>query len=105
MPYSVTITREAKIQLQGFAAREQRIIGDGVAARLKDQPTVPSRAVKPLRPNPFASHELRLGDLRILYSVDEEQSEVTIVAVGRKVGNTLVIEGKEFHGHQGDLAE
>jgi hypothetical protein len=30
---------------------------------------------------------------------------VIIVAVGRKVGNKLIVEGKEFHGHQGDPAE
>jgi mRNA-degrading endonuclease RelE of RelBE toxin-antitoxin system len=105
MPYRVTMTRESKAQLQGFAVREQRVIIDGIAARLQDQPTVPSRAVKPLRPNPFAGYELRLGDFRILYSVDGENSEVIIVAVGRKVGNKLIIEGEEFYGHQGDPAE
>jgi mRNA-degrading endonuclease RelE of RelBE toxin-antitoxin system len=105
MPYRVTITRESKAQLQGFEAREQRIIVDGIAARLQDQPTAPSRAVKPLRPNPFADYELRLGDFRVLYCVDEENSAATIVAVGRKVGNKLIVEGEEFHGHQGDPAE
>jgi mRNA-degrading endonuclease RelE of RelBE toxin-antitoxin system len=105
MPYRVTITRESKAQLQGFAAREQRIIVDGIAVRLQDQPTAHSRAVKQLRPNPFAGYELRLGDLRVLYRVDEGNSEVIIVAVGRKVGNTLIVEGKEFYGHQSDPAE
>jgi len=49
-------------------------------------------------------------------SVDKETSttpsdlerrtpEVLIVIVGRKVGNALVVEGKEFHGHQSDPAE
>jgi mRNA interferase RelE/StbE len=102
MPYRVTITQEAKGQLRGLATREQRVISDGIAARLRDQPTVPSRSVKPLRPNPFAGYELRLGDFRVLYRVDEESAEVLIVAVGRKVGNTLIVGGEEFHGHQGD---
>ena len=105
MSYRIAITREAKAQLQGFSAREQRIISDGIAARLLDQPTVPSRAVKPLRPNPLAGYELRLGYLRVLYNVDEEGPEVVVVAVGRKVGNTLIVEGEEFHGHQSDPAE
>jgi mRNA-degrading endonuclease RelE of RelBE toxin-antitoxin system len=105
MQYRVTITREAKTQLLGFAARERRIIGDGIAARLQDQPMVPSRAVKPLRPNPLAGYELRLGDLRVLYNVDEENSEVVVVALGRKVGNKLIVEGEEFDGHQSDPAE
>lgn len=105
MPYRVSITREARAHLRGFAAREQWIIGDGIAVRLRNQPTIPSSAVKLLRPNEFAGYELRLGDLRVLYRVDDEDLEVTIVAVGRKVGNKLVIGGEEFHGHQGDTTE
>jgi mRNA-degrading endonuclease RelE of RelBE toxin-antitoxin system len=105
MPYRITITREAKTQLLGFAVRDQRVIGEGIAARLQDQPNVASNAIKPLRPNPFAGYELRLGDLRVLYQIDEENSEIVIVAVGRKVGNKLIVEGEEFHGHEGDPAE
>jgi hypothetical protein len=37
--------------------------------------------------------------------VDDQNSEVVIVAVGRKIGNKLILEGNEFHGRQGDLAE
>ena len=105
MPYRVTITREAKAHLLGLTAREQRIVSDGIAARLLDQPIRPSRAVKPLRPNPLAGYELRLGDLRVLYRVDEAGGEVAVVTVGRKVGNTLIVGGEEFHGHHGDPAQ
>jgi hypothetical protein len=51
-----------------------------------------------LRPNPLADFELRVGDLRALYTV--EGDEVVILLVGRKVGNKLIVEGEEFHGHQ-----
>jgi mRNA-degrading endonuclease RelE of RelBE toxin-antitoxin system len=105
MPHRITITREAKAQLQDLPAREQRIISEGIAARLQDQPTVPSKAIKLLRPNPLAGYELRLGDLRVLYNVDEENLEVVVAIVGRKAGNSLVVEGREFHGHQSDPAE
>jgi mRNA-degrading endonuclease RelE of RelBE toxin-antitoxin system len=105
MPYSVKITREAKTQLLKFSVAQQRIIADGIAARLRDQPAVSTNAVKPLRPNPFAGYELRLGDFRVLYNVDDDDFEVTIVAVGRKLGNKLIVEGKEFYGHQADPAE
>jgi mRNA-degrading endonuclease RelE of RelBE toxin-antitoxin system len=44
-----------------------------------------SKAVKLLRPNPFACYELRIGDFRVLYNVDDERSEVVMVAIGRKV--------------------
>jgi hypothetical protein len=69
------------------------------------RPTVPTKALKPPRPNPFAGYELRLGDLRVLYNVDEGGAEVVIVSVGRKLGNTLIIEGEEFHGRQDHSAE
>lgn len=105
MPYRVTITGEAKAQFQGFSARDRRVIRDGIAARLRDQPATPSRAVKPLRPNPLAGYELRLGDIRVLYNVDEGGPEVVVVALGRKVGNKLVISGEEFHGHESNLPE
>jgi hypothetical protein len=38
------------------------------------------------------------GDLRVLYNV--ERTEVALLAVGRKVGNKLIVKGAEFHGHK-----
>jgi hypothetical protein len=37
--------------------------------------------------------------------VDTESAEVVIVIVGRKVGNALIVEGEEFHGHESDPVE
>ena len=105
MAYRTTITQEAKRQLLDLPAREQRIIRDGVTARLCDQPISLSRAIKVLRPNPLADYELRLGDLRVLYKVDAEGGEVVVVIIGRNVGNVLIVEGEEFHGHESDPAE
>lgn len=34
-----------------------------------------------------------------------EGDEVVILVVGRKVGNKLIVEGEEFHGHQNHSAE
>jgi len=38
-----------------------------------------------------------------LYNVEGE--EVVLLVVGRKVGNVLVVEGEEFHGHQDNPVE
>lgn len=103
MAYSISITNIAEEQFQPLPAREQRIIEAAIATRLQDFPTQPTRAIKKLRPNPFAEFELRVGNLRILYNVDE--TEVIILAIGRKVGNTLIVAGVEFHGHESDTAE
>ncbi len=100
MPYRITITQEAQRQLRSLPVREQRTIEAAVATRLRDQPTTPTRAVKRLRPNPLAEFELRVGDFRVLYNVEAANQEVVLLIVGRKVGNTLVVEGREFHGHR-----
>jgi mRNA-degrading endonuclease RelE of RelBE toxin-antitoxin system len=101
--YSITITADAEAQLRALPVREQRVLEAAILARLQNQPTTTSRAVKRLRPNPLAEFELRVGDLRVLYNVDE--SEVVLLVVGRKVGNKLVVGGEEFHGHQDHPAQ
>jgi len=105
MEFKISITDEADKQLQGFSAREQRIVESAVFARLRHQPMLESRAIKRLRPNPLAEFELRVGDFRVLYNVEVENSEVVLLVVGRKVGNTLVVGGVEFHGHRVDPTE
>ena len=105
MPFSIDIMPAARLQLAGMSAGERRLIQEAVAARLRHEPAKLSRAVKLLRPNPAASHELRVGDLRVLYDVDVLAARVTLKVVGRKVGNTLLVEGESFHGHQDDTAE
>ena len=103
MPFRLSITREAAAHLHALSPREQRIVEDAILARLREQPTTPTRAIKRLRPNPLAEFELRVGEFRVLYNV--EGDEVVLLVVGRKVGNTLIVAGEEFHGHQGDSAE
>ena len=100
MPYRISLTDDADRQLQGLSARDRRTVETAILARLEDQPTTLTRAIKRLRPNPLAEYELRAGDLRVLYNV--EGDEVIILLVGRKVGNNLVVEGEAFHGHQDD---
>jgi mRNA-degrading endonuclease RelE of RelBE toxin-antitoxin system len=101
--FQITITAVAETQLRSLPVRDQRILEAAVLSRLAHQPTTASRSVKQLRPNPLAEWELRVGDLRILYNVSE--SEVVLLVVGRKAGNKLIVEGREFHGHRGDSAE
>ena len=103
MVYRVSITQEAESQLRDLGVRDQRLVEAAVMTRLRGQPTTPTKAIKRLRPNPFAEFELRVGDLRVLYNV--EGDEVVLLLVGRKVGNTLVVKGEVFRGHQSDSAE
>jgi mRNA-degrading endonuclease RelE of RelBE toxin-antitoxin system len=103
MPFKITITDDADRQLRSLPVRDQRILEGAIQSRLENEPTKPTKAIKRLRPNLFADFELRAGNLRALYNVDE--GEVVILLVGRKVGNRLIVEGEEFHDHQNNPAE
>jgi mRNA-degrading endonuclease RelE of RelBE toxin-antitoxin system len=103
MTFRISITEDADRQLRSLPARDQRILKTAIQSRLEHQPMTPTRAIKKLRPNPFAEFELRAGNLRVLYNVQE--GEVVLLLVGRKLGNKLIVEGEEFHGHQDHPAE
>jgi mRNA-degrading endonuclease RelE of RelBE toxin-antitoxin system len=103
MAFQITITTVAEAHLWALPAREQRTLETAILTRLRDQPTTPTRAIKRLRPNLLAAFELRVGELRVLYNV--EGSEVILLVIGRKVGNKLIVEGKEFYGRQDYPAE
>ena len=65
--------------------------------QLLHEPLKETRHRKPLRPNPVAPCELRVGQLRVLYEVaGAESGVVRILAVGRKRRNVLVVGDKEI---------
>ena len=103
MPFRITITPDAEVQLRSLSARNQRIVEVAILVRLREQPQIPTKAIKRLRPNPLAEFELRVGAFRVLYNVEGE--EVVLLVVGQKEGNRLMVGGKEFYGHQGDPPE
>jgi mRNA-degrading endonuclease RelE of RelBE toxin-antitoxin system len=48
-----------------------------------------------LRPNNIAERELKIGNFRAFYNIDENTKEVEIISVGWKVHNKLYVRGKE----------
>jgi mRNA-degrading endonuclease RelE of RelBE toxin-antitoxin system len=73
------------------------IVLDAVDEQLTHQPTVETRNRKPLRPNPIAPWELRIGDLRVCYDVeDDPESIVHVRAIGVKQHNELRIGGEGY---------
>ena len=103
MAFTIAITSEAESHLRSLPVRDQRSLEAAILARLTQQPTTPTRAIKHLRPNPLAEFELRSGDLRVLYNV--EGSEVVLLVIGRKAGNKLIVKGQEFDAHQDNPPE
>ena len=87
-----------RAQGQRFApalwASERARVLDAIEARLGDQPLLETRNRRPLRPNPLAPWELRVGSLRVFYEVDRKI--VRILAIGKKTRNLLRIGGKEI---------
>jgi mRNA-degrading endonuclease RelE of RelBE toxin-antitoxin system len=56
--------------------------------------------MKKLRPNPVAQRQLRLfGRYRILFNVDRAKRRVTIVLVGEKRRDALIVQGRRFTTH------
>jgi mRNA-degrading endonuclease RelE of RelBE toxin-antitoxin system len=95
LPYRIEYSPEAEEHLQFLTARQRATVLDGVDKQLGYQPTVETRNRKPMRPNPLAPWELRIGNLRVYYDVEEEPEPVVrIRAVGIKDRNRVRI-GKE----------
>lgn len=95
MPYRIEYSPNAEDHLRVLTARQQRIVLDAVDQQLVHQPTTETSNRKPMRPNPVAPWELRVGELRVYYDVEEEPEPVVrIRAVGIKRRNQVRI-GKE----------
>ena len=92
MKYRIEYSPETEGHLRVLTKREQSIVMDTVEKQLQYQPTVETRNRKPMRPNPVAPWELRIGNLRVYYDVEEEPEKVVyILAVGIKKRNNVII--------------
>ena len=97
MRYDIEYSPETVRHFRALTARQRALVFDGVDEQLSHQPTVETRHRKPMRPNPLAPWELRIGDLRVYYEVEESpQSLVRIRAVGIKERNRVLIGNEEF---------
>lgn len=96
MVYGIEFAESVRRQLNELTAHQRALIFDGIERQLIHEPLSETRNRKPLRPNPVAPWELRLGDLRVFYEVaHDEVKMVRILAVGVKSGNILKIGGQE----------
>jgi len=96
--YSVRFAESGEEHFAQLTARQQAIVLDAVKVQLSYEPLRETRNRKPLRPNPLAPWELRVGSLRVFYEVDAlEPDLVNVLAIGVKKGNRLIVAGKEIH--------
>ena len=98
MAYRIQLTKSAEKHFADLTARQQAIVLNAIKVQLRHEPTRETRNRKPLRPNPLAPWELRIGFLRVFYEVDALGSDlVNILAIGIKKGNQIFVSGKEIH--------
>ena len=100
MTWIVAVADSVIQDVRWFGKKKGRKILSVAQERLAKDPHEESRNMKTLRPNPVAERELRLlGKYRVLFNVDDDAQTVTIVLVGEKTGNKLLVQGDEFEGH------
>src|SRR4051794_17079754 len=94
--FEVTFTESGRDDLRFLKKAAQGVILDALEQQLTTEPLVETRNRKPLRPNELSSWELRVGNHRVFYDVDEADEKVIVKAVGVKEHNKLYIRGKEY---------
>lgn len=88
--YYIEYSPDTEDHLRSLTARQRAIVLDTVEKQLAYQPTVETRNRKQMRSNPLAPRELRIGNLRVYYDVEEEPEPVVkIRAVGIKDRNYI----------------
>ena len=96
--YRIRFSDAAGEHLASLTARDRATLLDRIGRQLTHQPTVETRNRKRMdsdRRMLIAAWELRVGDLRVYYAVEEKpEPVVVIVAVGIKVRERITIGGK-----------
>jgi len=103
MAWTVEVKEAALQHLQWFGRKTGRKLLERALEFLEQDALAETKNLKTLRPNPIAQRELRLfGTYRLLFSIDEGERLVTIILVGEKRGNRLLVMGEEFSAHEGN---
>jgi mRNA-degrading endonuclease RelE of RelBE toxin-antitoxin system len=97
VPYKVEFAEAVEAHLRALTARDRATTLAAIERQLVHEPLKETRNRKPLRPNPIAPWELRVGELRVFYEVvGSTTGVVRVLAVGRKHRDVLTIGGKEM---------
>ncbi|HEX4959792.1 MAG TPA: type II toxin-antitoxin system RelE/ParE family toxin [Thermoanaerobaculia bacterium] len=94
--FEIELTESASEDMHFLRKTDRRHVMAEIERHLAVEPLVPTLRRKPLRPNPLAKWELRIGDFRVFYEVEDSANIVVVRAVGWKEHNRLLIRGKEF---------
>ena len=100
-PFEIIFTEQVYEHLEHIDGKDFKLIQEVILEQLSFTPTHITRNRKPLEPPaPLESTwEIRFGVqnmLRVFYDVDLELRLVTILGIGIKIGNRLLIAGQEY---------
>jgi len=79
LPYTVVIGRSAEREIKTLPADMARRVGERLRALAEDQHPPQSK-----RLSNSPNFRLRVRDYRVIYSVDDQEQRVTILAVGHR---------------------
>jgi mRNA-degrading endonuclease RelE of RelBE toxin-antitoxin system len=94
--YVIEVTDSALDDLRFLRKYDRTIVVDAINELLSFEPSKETRNKKRLEPNPLSEWELRVDRFRVFFDVDDDAKTVSVVAVGWKEHNKLLIRGKEF---------
>lgn len=96
MKYTIVFSDIARDHLRRMTAYERTKVVATISQQLSAQPFMKSRNRKPLRANPIAPWELRVGKQRVFFGANaDDQTVVEVLAIGEKRGNAVFIDGVE----------
>ncbi len=82
MPFEIEFTPEAERDLQQIRPFYRSEIFEAIDSHLRHSPTQESRSrIKRLRLFDSPAYRLRVGDYRVFYDVDADESAVTVLRV------------------------
>ena len=85
MKYEVILKPDAENDLDGVRKYEARWIADAIERHLTREPEKVSRSrIKRLRGRQPADYRLRVGDFRVFYMVDADESTVLVLRILHK---------------------
>ena len=94
MKFEVVFSPNAELDLAYHRTFEQRIIVDAIKDHLAVDANVESKRRKKMIENRLAPWELRAGDFRVFYEI-EDDAIVKIISIGQKQHNILFIRGEK----------
>lgn len=99
--YTISYAPETYKHLDWIEIKYHRLIANAIREQLSHMPAARTRNRKPLEePAAWgATWELRFGpknSFRVFYDVNHDEKIVSVLAIGVKEGNRLLVGGQEF---------